>query len=159
MPHQIDITDFDSYTAAMMLARTNRKRLWMMANPRTLQIFFVVCDKERDGSLDATNSSCTTAFSFEEAIAYYNSIWLREKMQKLFMLQTALNNLVASGKAETYGMGWKIIVDECNILFIDCLDEGFEYQFLYSDEDAVETGGKHEKLESVSELKELIAEE
>lgn len=74
MPHQLDITDFDSYTAAMLLASTSKKRLWMMANPRTLQIFFVICDKELDGNLEATNPRCTTAQYFESAINYYNSI-------------------------------------------------------------------------------------
>lgn len=78
-------------------------------------------------------------------------------MKKLFMIQAALNNLVASGKATIHEMEWRIRVGDHSTLFIDCGDENFEYRFLYS-ADSEETWGKKEVLETVSELKDLMAE-
>ena len=76
-------------------------------------------------------------------------------MAKLFMLQTALQNLVISEEAEALGTGWQIALGNDNILFVDCGDEGFTYQVYYAAED--QTWSKVELLETVTELKELIA--
>ncbi len=75
-------------------------------------------------------------------------------MAKLFMLQTALQNLVISGDAEVLGTGWKIILDNENILYVDCGDDGFTYQVHYAEGEA---WSAVELLETVTELKELIA--
>lgn len=75
-------------------------------------------------------------------------------MAKLFMIQTALQNLTVSGEAEVQGAGWRILLVNENILFVDCGDEGFTYQVYYADDGAWSVV---EPLESVSELKELMA--
>ncbi len=77
-------------------------------------------------------------------------------MAKLFMLQTALANLTAEGTAEILGTGWKIALDNENILYVDCGDEGFVYQVFYSD---TQRWSIKEELETVSELNTLIAGE
>jgi len=74
-------------------------------------------------------------------------------MAKLFMLQTALNNLTQEGTAQIYGTGWKIIVDNDNFLYVDCGDNGFTYQ-IYDIE--LDSFSKVEDLKTVSELKELM---
>ena len=73
-------------------------------------------------------------------------------MAKLFMLQTALANLTQEGTAEILGTGWQIALDNDEILFIGCGDEGFTYQILREDE----SWSKIEGLESVSELTALM---
>lgn len=75
-------------------------------------------------------------------------------MAKLFMIQTALHNLTQEGTAEVVGTGWSFSLDEGNRLFVDCGDEGFTYQFYYLETDSF---SEIEALESVSELKELLA--
>ena len=71
------------------------------------------------------------------------------------MLQTALQNLVITEEAEALGTGWKITLNNDNILFVDCGDEGFTYKVYYAAED--QTWSEEEVLETVTELKELIA--
>jgi hypothetical protein len=77
-------------------------------------------------------------------------------MAKLFMLQTALANLTQEGTAEINGTGWRIALDNENILYVDCGDEGFRYQVYYTDE---QSWSIKEELETVSELNTLIAGE
>ncbi|MBD2189996.1 hypothetical protein [Pseudanabaena mucicola] len=74
-------------------------------------------------------------------------------MAKLFMLQTALNNLTQEGTAEIYGTGWKLVLSTDDHLYVDCGDDGFTYQIYYAESNSFSVV---EELESVSELKELI---
>jgi hypothetical protein len=93
-------------------------------------------------------------------------------MQKLFMLNIALANLVASGEAEIVGMNWQIELGSGNTLFIEPSDEGFVYQILHEesevykeyegDPEALQTISKYftdrEELICVSQLQDLINE-
>jgi len=74
-------------------------------------------------------------------------------MQKLFMIQTALNNLVSSEEAETVGMDWHIPLVSDNIILVACSDEGFTYAIYDAEQD---TWSESYTLDSVSELKQLI---
>jgi len=76
-------------------------------------------------------------------------------MAKLFMLQTALQNLTQEGTAEIHGTGWKFIIEDTgDHLYVDCGDDGFTYQIYYRESDSFSVV---EELESVSELRELLA--
>ena len=75
-------------------------------------------------------------------------------MKKLFMLQTALQNLSLEGTAEVNGTGWKFVLSNDDFLYVDCGDEGFTYQVYEVENDFF---SNVEELENVSELKELLA--
>jgi hypothetical protein len=78
-------------------------------------------------------------------------------MQKLFMLQTALNNLVTSGEAEVVHTGWIIDLEENgDRLYIDCDDDGFTAEIYFGDE---ETYSGVFELGSVAQLRQLIAQD
>jgi hypothetical protein len=93
-------------------------------------------------------------------------------MQKIYMLQIALANLVASESAEIVGMNWQIELSSGNTLFIEPSDEGFVYQVLHEelevyeeyegDPEALVTTSKYftnrEELTCVSQLQDLIIE-
>ena len=73
MSHQITKEDFQEFTAATMLAGCATKRLWIVANPTSKDVYFVVCDRNRGDSLDVQDGS-NMLQDFDSAIAWYNSI-------------------------------------------------------------------------------------
>jgi hypothetical protein len=71
--HQISVQDFQEFQAATMLASASTKRLWMVANPITKDVYFVVCDRNR-GDLLEVKSGSNVLYDFHAAIDLYNSI-------------------------------------------------------------------------------------
>lgn len=73
MTHQISTQDFSEFQASTMLAGCATKRLWMVANPITKDVYFVVCDRSR-GDLLEVKSGSNVLYDFHAAIDLYNSI-------------------------------------------------------------------------------------
>jgi hypothetical protein len=73
MSHQISREDFQDFTAATMLASAGTKRLWVVASVLTEKVYYVICDRRRGDTLEV-NSGSNIVYSFDEAIALYNSI-------------------------------------------------------------------------------------
>jgi hypothetical protein len=73
MSHQISRVDFQDFIAANMLASDGTKRLWLVADPLANKTYYVICDRHRGDTLEVDSGS-NIVYSFDEAIALYNSI-------------------------------------------------------------------------------------
>ncbi len=69
----LSAADFQDFIAATMLASDDTKRLWVVASLLTNKAYYVICDRRRGDTLEV-NSGSNIVYSFDEAIALYNSI-------------------------------------------------------------------------------------